>query len=397
GEDAAHKRVSRALEKLRGIFAKRGIDSTTSTIAETISANSVQAAPAMLAKTASAVALTKGATASISTLTLIKGALNIMAWTKIQTAVVVTAAAFVLTTSVFIVVVQKESLIQGKTESEWIKGIVYYGDVKQRELWHSLGPRGINMLLRAMKPPSANLPEEQAHANRDIQKRAASLLCQLADDREDTSAVPAVINLLQTEKDGSVRAVELAYFEMPIQGMSEKEKAALFPELLQSLSSNDFGERDNALVVLQYYTDQINTVVPLMVNALQDPVPGVRMTAVMALNKIDPQNPASSNFASVLAGCMTGTPGHTPGVVRAVIMLGELHRDPEVAVPALIQALQSSSGYVRANAADSLGRFGGQAETAIPALTKALGDSDAGVRRQAAAALKRINSDAPAN
>jgi len=88
-EDAAKKRVNRALEKLRKFFAKRGVDSTTSAIAETISANSVLIAPATLAKTVTAVALAKGATASISTLTLIKGALKIMAWTKAKTAIVV--------------------------------------------------------------------------------------------------------------------------------------------------------------------------------------------------------------------------------------------------------------------------------------------------------------------
>ena len=88
-EDAAKVRVNRALEKLRQFFLKRGVDSTTAAIAETISANSVLIAPATLAKTATAVALAKGATASTSTLTLIKGALKIMAWTKAKTATVV--------------------------------------------------------------------------------------------------------------------------------------------------------------------------------------------------------------------------------------------------------------------------------------------------------------------
>ena len=88
-EEAAKKRVGRALEKLRKYFFKRGVDSTAATIAEQISTHSVQAAPALLAKTATAVALAKGATASLSTLTLIKGALKIMAWTKAKTAIVV--------------------------------------------------------------------------------------------------------------------------------------------------------------------------------------------------------------------------------------------------------------------------------------------------------------------
>ena len=49
-EEAAKKRVGRALEKLRQSFAKRGVDSTTAAIAETISAHSVQIAPLALAK-----------------------------------------------------------------------------------------------------------------------------------------------------------------------------------------------------------------------------------------------------------------------------------------------------------------------------------------------------------
>jgi hypothetical protein len=88
-EEAAKKRVSRALEKLRAFFARRGVSSTTAIIAGAISANSVQAAPAALAKSVTAIAVAKGAMAGGSTLTLIKGALKIMAWTKAKTAIVV--------------------------------------------------------------------------------------------------------------------------------------------------------------------------------------------------------------------------------------------------------------------------------------------------------------------
>ena len=88
-EEAAKKRVGRALEKLRKFFTKRGVTSTAKTIAGAISANSVQAVPVTLAKSVTAVALAKGMTASTSTLTLIEGALKIMAWTKMKTAAVV--------------------------------------------------------------------------------------------------------------------------------------------------------------------------------------------------------------------------------------------------------------------------------------------------------------------
>jgi uncharacterized protein (TIGR03435 family) len=88
-ERAAQKRVTRGLEKLRKIFATRGVDSTTAVIAGAISNNSVHAAPTTLAASVSAVAVAKGAAASASTVTLIKGALKLMAWTKAKTAIVV--------------------------------------------------------------------------------------------------------------------------------------------------------------------------------------------------------------------------------------------------------------------------------------------------------------------
>ena len=91
-EEAAQKRANRALEKLRKYFSKRGVSSTTANIAGAISTHSIQAAPLTLGKSVTAVAIAKGAAASASTLTLIKGALKIMAWTKAKTAIVIGAA-----------------------------------------------------------------------------------------------------------------------------------------------------------------------------------------------------------------------------------------------------------------------------------------------------------------
>ena len=86
-EDAAKMRVNRAIEKLRRLFTKRGFVMPAAVLMAAISANSVCAAPATLAKTTTAVAVASGATASASTLTLVKGALKIMAWSKTKTAI----------------------------------------------------------------------------------------------------------------------------------------------------------------------------------------------------------------------------------------------------------------------------------------------------------------------
>src|ERR1035437_956875 len=116
GEDTARKRVSRALEKLHRYFSKRGVSSTTAIIAGAISAKSVQVAPAVLVKSVTAVAIAKGAAASGSTLTLIKGALKIMAWTKAKMAVAV-GVGILLAAGTTTVTVEK--IKQHKADESW--------------------------------------------------------------------------------------------------------------------------------------------------------------------------------------------------------------------------------------------------------------------------------------
>jgi RNA polymerase sigma factor (sigma-70 family) len=103
-ERAAQKRVARGLEKLHAFFARRGIASTTAIIAGAVSANAVHAAPAALAKSITAAAVAKGAAAGGSTLTLVKGALKLMAWTKTKTAVVVGVGLLLMTGTATLVV-----------------------------------------------------------------------------------------------------------------------------------------------------------------------------------------------------------------------------------------------------------------------------------------------------
>lgn len=70
-DDAAQKRVSRAVERLREFLAKRGVTIGTSGLVVAVSANAVQAAPAGLALTVSAAVVVAGTTmATTSTVTL---------------------------------------------------------------------------------------------------------------------------------------------------------------------------------------------------------------------------------------------------------------------------------------------------------------------------------------
>jgi hypothetical protein len=77
--------VVRALEKLRALFAKRGVTLPAAVIAAAVTANSVQAAPAGLAMKISMLTA-KGAGATTSITTLMKGTLKIMTYAKIKVA-----------------------------------------------------------------------------------------------------------------------------------------------------------------------------------------------------------------------------------------------------------------------------------------------------------------------
>jgi len=89
GEDTARKRVHRCLDQLTQFFRRRGFAVPALAAGAPLFTLSSHAAPAGLAASVTTVGLAAAhSAASASTLTLIKGALKIMAWTKAKTAIV---------------------------------------------------------------------------------------------------------------------------------------------------------------------------------------------------------------------------------------------------------------------------------------------------------------------
>ena len=176
-EDAAKKRVERALEKLRKMFVKRGVTSTTAMLAGAISANSVPAAPATLAPAVTAIALSKGAVISGSTLTLVKATLIAM---KTKTAVTAIAtASLILGAGAYLLVQSKPQRPPASSESTTVAfandAFTLDGDHDGRFLVEvdpgtrrisnsapaihikgPVAPSGFGQLLAAFKNPSAH-------------------------------------------------------------------------------------------------------------------------------------------------------------------------------------------------------------------------------------------------
>ena len=95
-EAAARKRVARALEKLRALYARRGVTSTAAALGALMTAEAATAAPAGLATTISGTILASGATAAAATTTTTAGILAFMTTTKI--AIITTAVALLVAT-----------------------------------------------------------------------------------------------------------------------------------------------------------------------------------------------------------------------------------------------------------------------------------------------------------
>ena len=110
-EDAAQKRVSRALEKLRGILTKRGVTLTAAALASALAAEAVTAAPVGFAIAVTTTALAGAATAGTG---LSLATMKIMAMTKLQISV---AGAILIAGIATPLVLQQQSLNRMREEN----------------------------------------------------------------------------------------------------------------------------------------------------------------------------------------------------------------------------------------------------------------------------------------
>ena len=111
-ENAAQKRLTRAVEHLREFFAKRGVSVGTSGLAVVLSANAVEAAPVGLAVTISTAAALAGTTL-VTTLTAT--ATKAIAMTTVQKAII--AAALVAAVSTGIYEARQASTLRSQMQS----------------------------------------------------------------------------------------------------------------------------------------------------------------------------------------------------------------------------------------------------------------------------------------
>ena len=204
---------------------------TAAIIAGAVSANSVQAAPAALAKTTTAAALASGAAAGSSTLTLIKGALKIMAWTKAKTAIVGVGILLVAGTGTVMVknnLFPSEPSYQGKRLSEWLVDIDWgQPQDKRNKAGDAVRHMGVKTLpfLLADIAGHGDKPSSEATWAFDALGPIAK------------PAIPQLTRLLEQNP---------GYVPLALAGIGPDA----MPELLNALTNGSFWVRDNTAVGL---------------------------------------------------------------------------------------------------------------------------------------------------
>jgi HEAT repeat protein len=124
--------------------------------------------------------------------------------------------------------------------------------------------------------------------------------------------------------------------------------------------------------------------VPLLVDAVHDPDPTIRIRGLQGLELIGPDA-----LEAVPALTEALKDEDTKARIAAERALGAVTRGSDAGVPALVAVLsnEAEAAEVRAEAATALGRIGPTAQAASPVLIRALKDRQPLVREKAAEAL----------
>lgn len=124
----------------------------------------------------------------------------------------------------------------------------------------------------------------------------------------------------------------------------------------------------------------VRTRIDLLRPLLKDPVPGVRIAAAGAIEKLE----AVSTVEEILSVLKTGNAGARIGAIYA---LGEI--GGEEILPPLIQCTQRPEADIRSAAVSVLGKL--SLPAAMPVLVELLEDESAAVKGRAIAALRNFS------
>jgi HEAT repeat protein len=186
----------------------------------------------------------------------------------------------------------------------------------------------------------------------------------------DKEAVPALMNYL---KNGGFDAVPSLVM------LNAKEEAV--PVLIEMAESGYYDIRSNAVRALGDLEGEKAT--QTIIRALRDESTYVQFSAVRTLEMMDGDRPLEALIRAVQGN-------NIDAEVRRYITWALTKKDDKRLIEVLIKALIDSEGYVRLDAAASLGRIGDT--KAVQPLVELLKDKEEIIRWKATEALKKLTN-----
>jgi RNA polymerase sigma factor (sigma-70 family) len=212
-DDAAQKRVSRAVEHLRELFAKRGVTVGAGGLVVVIAANAVQAAPAGLVATISAAAL-----AGTAVTTTIATATKAIAMTTLQKTIIATTLAIVAGAGIY--EARQASQLRDRVESLQQQQAPLADQVRQLQQERDTATNRLSSEL----PESERLRSNSAELLK-LRGEVTQLRDQLARSRAASSAANTNDPFTQSALALAERAAELTRYlqQMPGKNIPETQ------------------------------------------------------------------------------------------------------------------------------------------------------------------------------
>ena len=196
-------------------------------------------------------------------------------------------------------------------------------------------------------------------------------------------AVPALVRELKNP------AFEVRQRVADALGEIGKKPDLAIPALIAVLNDPGYGVGSIAATALGRFGERATNAIPALLGGMDTGPYLVKPAAALALSKISREVTRKEVIPILIRDLRAPTPGSHN---TALITLNQIRDQPDLVVPAIIEALDDAEKMVRHNAVNMLGRMGPLATNAVPKLVSLTSDSDPEVRRDAATALQNIQS-----
>ena len=293
-----------------------------------------------------------------------------------------------------------DPLFHNVQESIWIKDLGH-NDAAEVEEWRKFGDAGVQVLVRGFEhatdrggrlhrklhwnaPPwlRGRLPDPQPDRHAETRHRIISLLWSMGEDAQ--SAAPAMAKLVRDEEDQRVMQSIIGFFvtgedNCMLNKISASERRQLVPVFIRAMQDPSLqNSRHNASIGLKYFKEDAEKLTPVLVAALTDPTPYVRLYSAEALNCIAP-DAAKQNGAMAILVQLVDSPDNQLAT-KAIRALKYPGTEIETATRTLIGYLESKNTGVACEAVWTLEwapeEFHRFSHMVIPALRQASGRND---------------------